>query len=110
MITKALNESSYKYEDTSVQICIPNFYSTYCSSRTPIYSRAAMHFIQGSIELGYEQCEFFLPNIPILSAIALVRAMKEYGIIMWYEKDESGEEYEDGLLFHADLSGSVFFM
>ena len=109
MIVKALNDPSYEYEDTSVQIRISNIYSKYCAVRTPIYSRAAMHFVQGSVELGYEECEFFLPNIPRLSAIALVRAMKEYGVILWYEKDESGEEYEDGLLFHADLSNSIFF-
>ena len=69
-----------------------------------------MHFIQGSVELGYVECEFFLPNIPRLCAVGLVRGFRELGIEMEYEEYEDKDEGESGLLFYADLSRSVFFM
>lgn len=107
MITKAENDPTYEYEADSVEIRLSTDYCDYCKSLTPTYSRAAMHFVQGSMELGYTECEFFLPNIPRLSAIALVKAFKEFGIELTYEELE--EEEETGLLFYADMTNSHFF-
>lgn len=107
LIVKAENDPTYEYESESVEIRLPTDYCNYCMSLTPTYSRATMYFIQGAMELGYTQCDFFLPNIPKLSAIAIVKAFKQFGIEISYE--EFQEEDEKGLMFHADMSDQIFF-
>jgi hypothetical protein len=103
MIVSAQNDSTYEYEAESVQIRLDREYVRMCHEATPVYSRAAAHFCQGARELGYDECEFFLPGIPVLCRIALIKAFKVYGIKLDWEEAED-EDGEEGIVFYADLS------